>query len=102
MARFGPVHWEIGGAAATLRHCAAADADLYPGFQQAIARETTHTMQVDLSVTRVKPGNGQPVSGPSALAGVLHGHWDTRAAGAVARMHGQLRGRPIVVTFPAP
>jgi len=61
-----------------------------------------HTMQVDLSVTRVKPGNGQPVSGPSALAGVLHGHWDTRAAGAVARMHGQLRGRPIVVTFPAP
>jgi hypothetical protein len=49
-----------------------------------------HRMTVNLSVRT------------TGLAGALHGHWDTRAAGAIAHLHGTLRGAPLAVRFVAP
>lgn len=48
MAKYGPEEFKLkNGQTVTIRHCSPDDVDLFPEFQQQVARETTNTLQVE-------------------------------------------------------
>ena len=48
MAKYGPEEFKLkNGQTVTIRHCSPDDVDLFPEFQEQVARETTNTLQVE-------------------------------------------------------
>jgi hypothetical protein len=60
----------------------------------------SHHLVCTLTVRQVDRG-GHVVTG-APVNGTLHGHWDTRRAGAVAALTGRLGGRRLHASMPAP